>query len=230
MDEKLNARLVLEEAVSLPQGASAEVYNNLGVIYHVAGDFSGAEIQFRKALARWPDMVGAHINLANALKAQQRFQEARTSLGKAQTLDPSNATVAYTLGILLMDGTFPSLNDIERFNLSIEHMEDYKSRSTDLAKDDPVHAYIEEAKKRIKLAQDAAKEAAQESKEPDDDFEDDNDEASDDNPADASENDDASSGDEESEPPSNGEDLGNETAPSEVNSEDEPEDTGGQTP
>ena len=48
LDEKLNARLVLEEAVSLPQGASAEVYNNLGVIYHVAGDFSGLKYSFER--------------------------------------------------------------------------------------------------------------------------------------------------------------------------------------
>jgi len=175
LDGKLNARLALEEAVGLPQGASAEVYNNLGVIYHVAGDFSGAEIQFRKALARWPDMLAAHINLSNALKAQQRFLDAKASLEKAQNLAPQNATVSYNLGILLLDGQFPAIEDIQRFKLSISHMEDYKGRVSSLSDDDPVHAYIGEAKKRIKLAEDAAKEAAQEAKEPEDDFGDEDD-------------------------------------------------------
>ena len=57
LKDKLRARLILEEATRLDGGATAEIYNNLGVIYHEAGDFAGAEIQFMKALARWLDML-----------------------------------------------------------------------------------------------------------------------------------------------------------------------------
>ena len=43
LKDKLRARLILEEATRLDGGATAEIYNNLGVIYHEAGDFAGAD-------------------------------------------------------------------------------------------------------------------------------------------------------------------------------------------
>jgi len=151
LKDKLRARLILEEATRLDSGATAEIYNNLGVIYHEAGDFGGAELQFRKALARWPDMMAAQVNLGNALKGQQRFPEALTALNVALQMTPGDGVVAYNLGILLLDGQFPGMNAIQRLNKAVAYFGDYKKGVKRTGGKDPVDAYIVEAKKRIKV-------------------------------------------------------------------------------
>ncbi|MEE2787817.1 MAG: tetratricopeptide repeat protein [Myxococcota bacterium] len=151
LKDKLRARLILEEATRLESGATAEIYNNLGVIYHEAGDFSGAELQFRKALARWPDMIAAQVNLGNALKGQQRFAEALEALKVAESKDPQNAVVAYNIGILLLDGQFADMDSIQRLNDALSYFSAYKQKGRVTSAQDIVNAYIAEAKKRIKV-------------------------------------------------------------------------------
>ena len=149
LKEKIRARMIFEEATQLPYGATAEVYNNLGLIYHEAGDFSGAELQFRKALARWPEMISAQINLGNSLRGQQRYQDALDTFQAALAKAPANPLISYNLGILLLDGQFAGIKPLERLERSVGYFEDYKrNRKTDVEKD-PVDAYIAEAKKRI---------------------------------------------------------------------------------
>ena len=151
LKDTLRARLILEEAARLPSGATAEIYNNLGVIYHEAGDFAGAELQFRKALARWPDMIGAQVNLGNALKGQQRFAEALEAFKVAEAKDPQNAIVAYNIGILLLDGQFADMNAIQRLNDALSYFSAYKQKGQVTSAKDIVNAYIAEATKRIKV-------------------------------------------------------------------------------
>ncbi len=153
LGEKIRARMIFEEATQLPFGATAEIYNNLGLIYHEAGDFGGAELQFRKALARWPDMIQAQINLGNSLKGQQRYQESLECFQAALAKAPANATISYNLGILLLDGQLAGLSGIERLERSVSYFEEYKRNRKKPAKKDPVDAYIEEAKKRLVVEQ-----------------------------------------------------------------------------
>jgi tetratricopeptide (TPR) repeat protein len=153
LGEKIRARMTFEEATQLPFGATAEIYNNLGLIYHEAGDFGGAELQFRKALARWPDMLESQINLGNSLKGQQRYQEALECLQAAQSKWPTSAVITYNLGILLLDGQFEGLSGIERLERSVSYFEEYKRHRQTVVKDDPVDSYIAEAKKRLVVEQ-----------------------------------------------------------------------------
>lgn len=151
LGEDLKARLALEEASRLPGGGSAEVHNNLGLIYHAAGDFAGAEGQFRQALDRWPDMLAARINLGNALKGQQRFAEADAALQAALDQAPRDPAVLYNLGILYLDGQLPEVAPLSRLERSLAFFEGYKQTAGARPDDDPVDEYIEEARKRIEV-------------------------------------------------------------------------------
>ncbi|MCB9552599.1 MAG: tetratricopeptide repeat protein [Myxococcales bacterium] len=151
LGEDQRARFALEEATALPGGATAEVHNNLGLIYHAAGDYPGAEAQFRRALARWPGMLAATINLANALKGQQRFAEADAALQQALARAPRDPDVLYNLGILYLDGQLPDLAPADRLGRALAFFERYQQTATPRAADDPAAEYIEEARKRIEV-------------------------------------------------------------------------------
>ena len=149
LDEKHQARKALEDAIAVPGGGTAEVYNNLGVIYHEAGDYSGAERQFHEALLRWPHMVEARLNLGNALKGQQKFSEADAALKGALKIAPKSGDVLYNLGILYLDGDIAGIEAIHRLEQAVAYFEQYKSLSVARPADDPVDDYVAEAQKRI---------------------------------------------------------------------------------
>ena len=151
LDEKHEARLALEEATNTPSGASAETYNNLGLLYHEAGDFAGAEAQFRKALERWPHMLAAQINLGNSLKGQQKYDAADAELRKALELDPKSAEALFNAGILYLDGDIPGVDKGERLNRAVDYFEQYKRNRQRPRSDDPVDDYLKEARKRIEV-------------------------------------------------------------------------------
>ncbi len=153
LGEDLKARVTLEEASRLPGGGSAEVHNNLGLVYHAAGDFAGAEAQFLKALERWPDMLAARVNLGNALKGQQRFGEADAALQAALQQAPRDPAVLYNLGILYLDGELPGVPPARRLERSLAFFERYKQTAGARPEDDPVDDYIAEARKRIEVEQ-----------------------------------------------------------------------------
>ncbi|MEE2757524.1 MAG: tetratricopeptide repeat protein [Myxococcota bacterium] len=166
LQDKIDARLALEAAANLPQGGSAEVYNNLGLIYHEAGDYGNAEIQFRRALARWPDMLAARVNLGNALKGQQRYTEALTVFKQAEMIPGGRSTVAYNMGILLLDGQFPDQNPIERLNRSTALLQEYHKAEKDPKAKKLAQTYINEAKKRIIVEQKRAEQMRNSQKQP----------------------------------------------------------------
>ena len=144
---KMIAARTLESASKLPRGASAEVYNDLGLIYHRAGDFAGAELQFRRALARWPDMVPAN-QLGEFAQGQQRYAEALTVFNEARSIPSARTLVAYNLGILLFDGQFPKLKAIDRFKQSVELLNEYKASAKDQKMLKTVESYLKEIAKR----------------------------------------------------------------------------------
>jgi tetratricopeptide (TPR) repeat protein len=166
LEEPMRARLALEKAIGLPGGASAEAYNNLGLIYYKAGDFQGAEAQFRKALARWPNMLAANVNLGNALKSQKRFVEGESALKRAITIDPNNADVYYNLGILYLDGDLSEMSPIKRLEAALGYFEQYKQKSKAVDAKDPVVQYMEEARKRIDVEKKRAEQMRRAAKQP----------------------------------------------------------------
>ncbi len=177
LGEKLEARLALEDAVKLPGGGTAEIHNNLGIIYHIAGDFPGAEGQYRKALARWPTMLEAQVNLANALKGQQKYAEAKAAMDTSLAQAPNSPDVNYNLGILLLDGQIPDMDPIVRLQKAITHLEKYKQTSREGGKAALANDYIAEAQKRIEVEKKRQEQMRNQPKEPagggDDDDDDD---------------------------------------------------------
>ena len=151
LNDDIKARVTLEAAVALAGGASAEIYNNLGVVYATAGDYIGAEEQFRMALARWPHMAAAQVNLGNALKGQQRYADADKALREALTIDPSSADAVFNLGILYLDGDLPGVDAVSRLEQALQYFEQYKAKAPARAADDPVELYVAEAKKKVEV-------------------------------------------------------------------------------
>lgn len=151
LGEKLKARLALEEAVKLPGGATAEIHNNLGLLYHEAGDYVGAEAQFRAALDRWPGMLQAQVNLANSLKGQQKFAEADQALQRALEIAPRSPDVLYNLAILYLDGQLPGVEPVARLEKALEYFRRYREVAPPPSGTDPVAEYIAEAQKRLEV-------------------------------------------------------------------------------
>ena len=153
LDEKPQARQRLEKAIALPGGASAEVYNDLGLIYHEAGDFAGAEAMFRQALSRHPQSLGAQVNLGNSLKGQQRYADADVAMKRALELDSNSADVLFNLGILYLDGQLPGVEPLARLQQAVGFFQRYKQAPGRQAANDPVDQYLAEANKRIVVEQ-----------------------------------------------------------------------------
>jgi len=153
LKEELQARIALEAASELEGGATAEVYNNLGLLYHQAGDYPSAETQFRKALARWPDMLPARINLGNALKGQQRYVDADREFQSVLKDHPDSPELLFNLGILYLDGSLAGMNAMDRLQQALKFFERFKDVAGKRPADDPTDAYIGETNKRIVVEQ-----------------------------------------------------------------------------
>ncbi|MCK6571340.1 tetratricopeptide repeat protein [Myxococcota bacterium] len=164
LDEKPRARLALEKAVALPGGGSAEVYNDLGLLYHEAGDYAGAEGMFRQALARHPQFLAAQVNLGNSLKGQQKYAEADAAMKRALELGPGSGDVLFNLGILYLDGQIPGIEPLARLQQAIDFFNRYKSAAGARPANDPVEQYIAEANKRVVVEQKKAESARKDPK------------------------------------------------------------------
>jgi tetratricopeptide (TPR) repeat protein len=126
LGETLKARLILEETVGAKSGATAEIHNQLGLIYHQAGDYIGATDQFQRALSLWPNMVEAQLNLGNALKGQQKFQEASLAFQQSLQMKANLPEAYYNLGILYIDGKFENIpNKVDQLQQAIQYLNDY---------------------------------------------------------------------------------------------------------
>jgi len=64
-------------------------FNNVGMQLYSASDFTGAEAQFRQAIAAEPGMALGYCNLGAALVAEHRYDEAIAALQHSVALDPT---------------------------------------------------------------------------------------------------------------------------------------------
>jgi len=76
-------------AVTESQRALGDRLNNEGSRLYSASDFTGAEEQFRNAIAANPAGALGYCNLGAALIAEHRYDEAMAELRKAIALNPS---------------------------------------------------------------------------------------------------------------------------------------------
>ncbi len=72
----------------------------LGVFYVSRGDLPAAEAAYREALSINPQMIPAHLNLADLLRAQGREEEARKLLLAALAVAPDSGDTLHALGLL----------------------------------------------------------------------------------------------------------------------------------
>jgi tetratricopeptide (TPR) repeat protein len=87
--DKLNASFEFRKAAQLAPSL-AECYRELGRIALDARDWVTAEAEYKKFLAWEPEDPEAHYDLATALKAQGRLEEAVQELRMAQRLNPAD--------------------------------------------------------------------------------------------------------------------------------------------
>ena len=95
-----DAMLAYEQALQLAP-THFQALHHVGIGAFQLGDPSLAEHFIRSALAVNPDVAEAHSNLGNALKEQQRFDEALGSYDAALALQAGDSDTYYNRGIVL---------------------------------------------------------------------------------------------------------------------------------
>jgi predicted CXXCH cytochrome family protein len=71
-----------------------------GLFYLARGDFPAAESAYREAIRQNPQLIAAHLNLADLLRSQGRESEARSELESSLTISPGNGDAMHALGLL----------------------------------------------------------------------------------------------------------------------------------
>ncbi|MGH7176382.1 MAG: tetratricopeptide repeat protein [Tepidisphaeraceae bacterium] len=74
---------------------------NQALAEHLAGNLDQAETIYRRIILAAPQWPGAHVNLAEALRAGGRLSEAESSLRNALALDSTDAVAWSNLGLVL---------------------------------------------------------------------------------------------------------------------------------
>ena len=86
--------LAVEEyrkALSLKPVGAAEIYQNLGLVYHLQFKYQDAIQSFEKALSLQPNLWASHLFLGIGLYKTNQFSRALSPMRKALELDPKNA-------------------------------------------------------------------------------------------------------------------------------------------
>ncbi len=79
---------------------SADIFNNLGYILQLKGDYEGAIKYFDKAVKLNPNLAEAYYNKALSLRRLGRFEEALKWYTKAIELNPTDPDFYYNRGIV----------------------------------------------------------------------------------------------------------------------------------
>src|SRR2546423_613337 len=80
-----------KKALSLDPAGAAEIYQNLGLVYHLQSRYQDAIPSFEKALNLQPNLWASHLFLGIGLYKTNQFSRALPPLRKALELDPQNA-------------------------------------------------------------------------------------------------------------------------------------------
>ena len=151
LNESVLARLALEEAVKQPGGSSAEIHNQLGLLYHKTGDYPSAAQQFTIALSLWPQMIEAQVNLGNALKGQQRFMDSSNAFQQALSMRPKFPPALFNLGILYLDGTFDTIAKQDQLKQAMTFFDQFLNASKNGSDRALVTQYKKECERLIEI-------------------------------------------------------------------------------
>ncbi|MCV6824782.1 MULTISPECIES: tetratricopeptide repeat-containing sulfotransferase family protein [Halocynthiibacter] len=80
---------------------AADLWNFLGICYTQSGDPENGATAFKKASQLEPKVPDGHINLANALKSQEKYDEAIQSYKRALKIVPNHLDASYNLAVTL---------------------------------------------------------------------------------------------------------------------------------
>jgi tetratricopeptide (TPR) repeat protein len=129
----------------------ADAWVGLGALYVQARNYRDAVPALEKAAALAPASARAQLNLGSAYRGAGEVTKAEAAYRRSLEIRRGYAEAHFNLGILYLDAPqFPGLDTLGRLNAAIEQFTRYKERqSYRLAKDDPVDAYLEEARKGI---------------------------------------------------------------------------------
>lgn len=84
-----------------------DAHFNLGTALSEKGDTAGAEVSYRAALMRMPDLASAHHNLGNLLWTDGRIDEAGEHFARTVDLNPNHAEAGLNLGFYrLLSGDY----------------------------------------------------------------------------------------------------------------------------
>ncbi len=128
-------RLLGQLRQQLPQNADVDKLS--GVLAHRVGDNAAAERHLRRACERNPDDPENHTNLAIALRARNKLEEAQACLDEALRRAPSSPVVHRNRGNLLSDqGAYGAAAEAYRKSLSLrpDHRETWHNFSFALAR------------------------------------------------------------------------------------------------
>lgn len=152
MENEESSRAISNFEKALEQNPRfAEAHNNLGLLYHDAGDFPGAAEQFQEAIADYPGFREAKLNLGIAYKQLGEFEKAEAQFNEVIEMASESADAYFNLGVLYLDSEIPGMDKIPRLEQSIETLNKYKSvAGGNLSEDDPANNYIEAAREKIK--------------------------------------------------------------------------------
>lgn len=111
----------LSQAVALDPN-QVDIRRDYGYMYEMFGDYAAASIQYEAALQQHPRLIPVRVALARILREQGSYEEALDQLFEAQSVDPSNALVAYEMG-----------RTYETYIGDTDSALEYYSRATELA-------------------------------------------------------------------------------------------------
>jgi tetratricopeptide (TPR) repeat protein len=117
-----------------------------------AGNYALALEQF-EALARLaPTLVAVHLNLGDAYRANQRWQDSKRELDQALRMQDKLPEAHLNLGLLYMDAgaKFPGLQLVDALQRAVVELTTYRDQmGARLSKDDASSNYIADLQRQI---------------------------------------------------------------------------------
>lgn len=122
-----------------------EVQNNIGLLFYETRNWELAEQKFRAAVGMAPKFKEARLNLANALRGLQRYDEADAVFDALMTEFPTYAETYYNRGLMYWENEFGTLGKEERLLKAADYLRQYKEvMGRELEGGETVDAYVKE--------------------------------------------------------------------------------------
>ncbi len=124
----------------------ADAHNNLGVLYHEAGDYEAAIREFEAAIRLSPKYSKAYMNLGNAQRKSLDFRRATDAYKEALALDPGCAECHFNLGLASLENRGTGRDDSVHYRRAIDHLRRYKEMRRGTGGED-ADKYMDEARR-----------------------------------------------------------------------------------